>query len=404
MSHPALKDDFAPSQVSALYAILKKYDIGLNESARDEIKENLFCTWRGLSDGGYRYVTTKRRYYQQFIAYINRIKLHQWKPFLEAIAKCLWPNPTYYKVHTNGVFFRIALRVNNQPAAIFCRLCMTHDEKGLEFFADPNNDAEEEILEQEELNDARSDDDTEDERDRMHAIFQSLHARIGSLGLELAQHLDGQDKPFPEQIEDAERMDRVKRLPESVRDRIMDEYSSKFVIKETAVQGRITINLRFQLPGTNFFFLVEPPRKDAYICAVTVFYKENARSPASRGLITDFSDWNILRDCINDAPRGLRRWDEKVVPLLTSMGFLRVNQGVYTMSITNNILLTVCAGLFADACALYRDVPVTEKKRNADDVGVFNKRQKLPPIYIARVKELADTIRKVLDDPMCTDQ
>ena len=46
---------------------------------------------------------------------------------------------------------------------------------GLEFFADPNNDAEEEILEQEWHNDARSDDDTEDERDRMHAIFQSLH-------------------------------------------------------------------------------------------------------------------------------------------------------------------------------------------------------------------------------------
>jgi hypothetical protein len=180
----------------------------------------------------------------------------------------------------------------------------------------------------------------------------------------------------------------------------MDEYSSRFVIKETTVYGPITVNLRFQLPGTNFFFLVEPPREDAYICAVTVLYKENAHSPASRGLITDFPDWDSLRNCINDAPRGLRRWDERVVPLLTSMGFLRVNQGVYTMSITNNMLLTVCADLFGNACALYRDVPVTEKKRNADDVGVFNKRKKLPAIYIARVKEIADTVRRVLDDPM----
>ena len=241
----------------------------------------------------------------------------------------------------------------------------------------------------------------------MHAILQSLHARIGSLSLDLdthpTGHLNGQDKPFPEQISDAERMDRHKRLPESVRDRIMEEYSSRFVIKETTVYGPITVNLRFQLPGTNFFFLVEPPREDAYICAVTVFYKENAQSPASRGVIADFSEWDSLRGCINDAPIGVRRWEKKVVPLLTSMGFLRVNQGQYTMSITNNILLTVCAGLFADACALYRDVPVTEKGRNADDVGVFNKRQKLPPIYIARVKEIADTVRMVLDDPTRTD-
>ncbi len=190
MSHPAVKDNFAPSQVSALLAILEKYDIGLNESARDEIMDNLKYAWRDLSDGGYRYVTIKYNYHQQFIAYINRIKLHQWKPFLEAIAKCLWPNPTYYKVHTNGVYFRIALRVNNRPATIFCRFCITQNKKGLEFFADPNNDAEEEILDEEWLNDGRSDDDTEDERDRMLAIFQSLHARIGSLSLELAQHLD----------------------------------------------------------------------------------------------------------------------------------------------------------------------------------------------------------------------
>ena len=75
----------------------------------------------------------------------------------------------------------------------------------------------------------------------------------------------------------------------------------------------------------------------------------------------------------------------------------------YTMSLENNILLTLCAGLFGDACVLYRDVPVTGKKRNTDNVCTFNKRKKLPEIYITRPKNLVDTVRKLLEDPMRID-
>ena len=167
MSRPVIQLEFRPEQKAALHQILEQYDNGLNEEAREDILENLKWAWCGLSDGGYSYITNHKQFsHHQFITRTTRLKLHQWKPFLEAVAKCLWPYPDYYKVHTDGVYFRIGLRVRNQPETIYCRFCLDWDNKGLFFAADPNNKAEEKILDKERRNDALSDDDTDDERDR----------------------------------------------------------------------------------------------------------------------------------------------------------------------------------------------------------------------------------------------
>ena len=213
--------------------------------------------------------------------------------------------------------------------------------------------------------------------------------------------LEGQDKPFAEQVKDAEQIKR--RLSETVRDLVMEEYSSKFVIEETVVYGSITVNLRFRIPGTNYFILIEAPKEENEICTFTAFYKESPRSPASRGLVTNFETWEKMSKSINAISIGIRVWETKVVPLLLNeFTFDEVNKGEYRMIIGHDIVLTACAGMCGFVCVLYRDVPVTEKGRNADDMRLFNKKKKLDLIYITKLDKLVPTIEALLSDPMCT--
>jgi hypothetical protein len=107
-----------------------------------------------------------------------------------------------------------------------------------------------------------------------------------------------------------------------------------------------------------------------------------------------------MRTNIDNASIGIRIWEESVVPvLLSKFTFEEVNKGEYRMIIGNNIVLTACTGMGEIVCVLYRDLPRTANKRNANDMQVFKKEKKMDLIYITRLDKLVKTIKHVISNP-----
>jgi hypothetical protein len=197
-------------------------------------------------------------------------------------------------------------------------------------------------------------------RDALDALGL-LHERVARLEGLLC--LDAPGKGFVDQLKDAQSFSKHKGmpagcLPDEVRDAVISRFADEQVIEEKCVYDgsrRVTINLRMDIPGTHFHFIIEQGTKKNY-CLVVALYKEGPGKPPSKRVTEHCKSFDQLCEFIAGAGARVVYWETQVEPVLVEMGLVKVNGGEYSLQLDHGVLLTACPSLFPDCvCMLFRN-------------------------------------------------